>query len=33
MHDGLEAIQKLTDTYLGKIEEVLQVKEKEVMEV
>ena len=33
MHDGLEVIQKLTDTYIGKIEEVLQVKEKEVMEV
>ena len=33
MHDGLEAIQKLTDTYIGKIEDVLQVKEKEVMEV
>ncbi len=33
MHDGLEAIQNLTDTYIGKIEEVLQVKEKEIMEV
>lgn len=33
MHDGLEAIQKLTDTYIGKIDEVLQAKEKEVMEV
>ncbi len=33
MHDGLEAIQNLTDTYVGKIEEVLQAKEKEIMEV
>ena len=24
MHDGLDTIQKLTDTYVGKIEEVLQ---------
>ena len=29
MHDGLEAIQKLTDTYVGKIDEVLRAKEKE----
>jgi ribosome recycling factor len=33
MHDGLEEIQKLTDGYVGKIEEFLQVKEKEIMEV
>ncbi len=33
MHDGLEAIQKLTDTYIGKIGEVLEAKEKEIMEV
>jgi ribosome recycling factor len=33
MHDGLDAIQKLTDTYVGKIEEVLQAKEKEIMEI
>lgn len=33
MHDGHEAIQKLTDTYIGKIDEILQIKEKEVMEV
>jgi len=33
MHDGLEEIQKLTDSYVHKIEELLQVKEKEIMEV
>jgi len=33
MHDGLEEIQKLTDSYVRKIEELLQVKEKEIMEV
>lgn len=33
MHDGLEAIQKLTDTYTGKMDEVLKVKEREIMEV
>jgi ribosome recycling factor len=33
MHDGLDTIQKLTDTYVGKIEEVLQAKEKEIMEI
>jgi ribosome recycling factor len=33
MHDGLESIQKLTDTYVGKINEILEHKEKEIMEV
>ena len=33
MHDGLESIQKLTDTYVGKINEILERKEKEIMEV
>ncbi len=33
MHDGLEQIQKLTDTYVGKIGGVLGTKEKEILEV
>ena len=33
MHDGLEQIQKLTDSYIGKIGEVLSAKEKEILEV
>ncbi len=33
MHDGLESIQKLTDAYVGKINEILERKEKEIMEV
>jgi ribosome recycling factor len=33
MHDGLESIQKLTDAYVGKINEILEHKEKEIMEV
>lgn len=33
MHDGLDSIQKLTDNYVGKINEVLENKEKEIMEV
>jgi ribosome recycling factor len=33
MHDGLAEIQKLTDTYVAKISEVLERKEKEIMEV
>jgi ribosome recycling factor len=33
MHDGLESIQKLTDTYVTKINEILDGKEKEIMEV
>lgn len=33
MHDGLESIQKLTDTYVGKIGEVLERKQKEILEV
>ncbi len=33
MHDGLESIQKLTDAYAGKIGEILENKEKEILEV
>jgi len=33
MHDGLEQIQKLTDAYIAKIGELLEHKEKEVLEV
>jgi ribosome recycling factor len=33
MHDGLESIQKLTDTYVGKVGEILERKEKEILEV
>jgi ribosome recycling factor len=33
MHDGQESVQKLTDTYVGKINDVLKKKETEIMEV
>jgi ribosome recycling factor len=33
MHDGQDAVQKLTDTYVGKINDILKAKEKEIMEV
>jgi ribosome recycling factor len=33
MHDGLDTIQKLTDAYVGKIGEILERKEKEILEV
>jgi ribosome recycling factor len=33
MHDGLESIQKLTDTYVGKIGDILDRKQKEILEV
>jgi ribosome recycling factor len=33
MHDGLEQIQDLTDSYVGKVGEVLDAKEKEILEV
>jgi ribosome recycling factor len=33
MHDGLDQIQKLTDSYVKKIGEVLDAKEKEILEV
>jgi ribosome recycling factor len=33
MHDGQESIQKLTDSYVAKIGEILDGKEKEIMEV
>ena len=33
MHDGQEQVQKLTDTYIEKINSILKKKENEVMEV
>jgi ribosome recycling factor len=33
MHDGFEQVQKLTDSYVGKINDVLAHKEKEILEV
>ena len=33
MHDGQERIQKLTDAYVGKINDTLAAKQKEIMEV
>ena len=33
MHDGQESVQKLTDTYVGKINDILKAKEKEILEV
>ena len=33
MHDGQEAVQKLTDAYVGKINEILKAKEGEILEV
>jgi len=33
MHDGQESVQKLTDTYVGKINEILKAKESEILEV
>jgi ribosome recycling factor len=33
MHDGQDQVQKLTDAYVGKINDVLKKKEEEVMEV
>ncbi len=33
MHDGQESVQKLTDTYVGKINEILKKKETEILEV
>jgi ribosome recycling factor len=33
MHDGQEQVQKLTDTYIEKINSILKKKEEEVMEV
>lgn len=33
MHDGQEAVQKLTDTYVTKINDILKSKEKEILEV
>jgi ribosome recycling factor len=33
MHLGLEKIQKLTDAYVAKVGEILERKEKEILEV
>ena len=33
MHDGHEQVQKLTDAYVGKINDILAHKEKEILEV
>jgi ribosome recycling factor len=33
MHDGQESVQKLTDAYVGKINDILKAKEAEVLEV
>jgi ribosome recycling factor len=33
MHDGQEQIQKLTDTYIEKINSILKKKETEILEV
>jgi ribosome recycling factor len=33
MHDGQESVQKLTDTYIGQIGDVLKRKEKEILEL
>ena len=33
MHDGQEQVQKLTDKYVGRVNDILEKKEEEVMEV
>lgn len=33
VHRGMKEIQNITDEFLGKVEEILQVKEKEIMEI
>ena len=33
MHDGQEAVQKLTDSYVTKVNEILKAKETEILEV
>jgi ribosome recycling factor len=33
MHDGQDKVQKLTDTYIEKVNTILKKKEEEVMEV
>jgi len=33
MHDGQEQVQKLTDAYITKIKEVVELKEQEILEV
>jgi ribosome recycling factor len=33
MHDGQEQVQKLTDNYVGRVNDILEKKEEEVMEV
>jgi len=33
MHDGQEQVQKLTDSYVGRVNNILEKKEEEIMEV
>jgi len=33
MHDGQEQVQKLTDNYVGRVNDILEKKEEEIMEV
>jgi ribosome recycling factor len=33
MHDGQEQVQKLTDNYVGRVNDILEKKEQEIMEV
>ena len=33
MHDGQDSVQKLTDTYVGRVNEILKAKETEILEV
>ncbi|MCP4899184.1 MAG: ribosome recycling factor [bacterium] len=33
MHDGYESVQQLTDSYIGKIKDVVDKKEQEILEV
>jgi ribosome recycling factor len=33
LHNGLDRIQKLTDAYVAKVGEILERKEKEILEV
>ena len=33
MHDGQDGVQKLTDSYVGRINDILKAKETEILEV
>ena len=33
MHDGQEGVQKLTDAYIGRVNDILKAKEEEILEV